>query len=103
LPVARAFGELPTLRRDADLLRTFRTAVDKLDLLTVKLREGDLLDTAASVQALADAIDALADVIDSRASEISADFLLEHLRDQTRAVKKVNRAIRAAVAAMGRC
>lgn len=103
LPYIRTVDQLPTLTRDADIVRTVRDTVDRLDLLALELEEADLTTAAASVEALANAIHELANVLDSSAGEISAEFMLDTLRDQTQAMKKVNRATKPAVAEMGRC
>lgn len=77
--------------------------VDALDALTLHLEDAGLTTATASVEVLANSVDDQAEVLDSRAGEISPDFLLDTLRDQAQAMKKVNRAIDSAVAEMGRC
>jgi hypothetical protein len=102
-PYLRVIDDLPTLTRDADIVRTVRNTVDGLDSLTLQLEEADLATTAAAIEALANAIDDQAEVLDSREGEISANSMIDTLDDQAQASKEVNRAIGPAVDQMGRC
>jgi len=102
-PYLRVIDELPTLARDADIVRTVRKTVEGLDSLRLQLEEADLAAAAAAVEALANAIHDQAEVLDSRAGDISANFMIQTLNDQAQVMKGVNRAVGPAVAQMGRC